>query len=66
MGGFYTAVDGTGEEFTLRCKKKFRRQHISPVVGDEVAFTPAAARSMAGWRRFCPGTANVCGRRWRM
>lgn len=48
MGGFYTAVDGTGEEFTLRCKKKFRRQHISPLVGDEVAFIPGSGEEH-GW-----------------
>ncbi len=48
MGGFYTAVDGEGEEFTLRCKKKFRRQHISPLVGDEVAFIPGSGEEH-GW-----------------
>ncbi len=40
FGGFYVAVDETGAEHILRCKKKFRHMHISPLVGDEVAFTP--------------------------
>ena len=39
-GGFYTVVDDTGASYTLRCKKKFRRMHMSPLVGDEVLFTP--------------------------
>ena len=40
FGGFYVAVDGEGTEHILRCKKKFRRMHISPLVGDELLFTP--------------------------
>lgn len=48
MGGFYTVVDAQGEQFTLRCKKKFRRMHISPLVGDEVLFTPGEGEEH-GW-----------------
>ena len=48
MGGFYTVVDAQGEQFTLRCKKKFRRMHISPLVGDEVMFTPGEGEEH-GW-----------------
>ena len=40
FGGFYVAVDENGTEHILRCKKKFRRMHISPLVGDELLFTP--------------------------
>ncbi len=40
FGGFYVAADDAGTEHILRCKKKFRRMHISPLVGDEVLFTP--------------------------
>ena len=40
FGGFYTVRDAEGQEFTLRCKKKFRRLGLSPLVGDEVLFTP--------------------------
>ena len=39
-GGFYTVRDEAGQEFVLRAKKKFRRQRISPLVGDRVLFTP--------------------------
>ncbi len=38
FGGFYVAVDEAGTEHILRCKKKFRRMHISPLVGDEILF----------------------------
>ena len=47
-GGFYTVRDEQGEEFTLRAKKKFRRQGISPLVGDRVLFTPGAGEE-DGW-----------------
>ncbi len=40
FGGFYVAALPDGTEHILRCKKKFRRMHISPLVGDEVLFTP--------------------------
>ena len=48
-GGFYTVRDEAGEEFTLRAKKKFRRQGISPLVGDRVLFTPGEGEEEDGW-----------------
>ena len=48
FGGFYVAVDETGTEHILRCKKKFRRMHISPMVGDRVAFLPGTGEEH-GW-----------------
>lgn len=48
FGGFYVAADGAGMEHILRCKKKFRRMHISPLVGDEVLFTPGEGEEH-GW-----------------
>lgn len=48
MGGFYTVMDAAGMEYTLRCKKKFRRMHMSPLVGDEVEFTPGSGEEH-GW-----------------
>ena len=48
FGGFYVAVDETGTEHILRCKKKFRRIHISPLVGDSVAFIPGTGEEH-GW-----------------
>ncbi|MBR4540100.1 MAG: ribosome small subunit-dependent GTPase A [Clostridia bacterium] len=43
-GGFYTVRDDQGREFVLRAKKKFRRQKISPLVGDRVYFTPGEGK----------------------
>ena len=43
-GGFYTVQDANGQEFVLRAKKKFRRQKISPLVGDRVYFTPGEGK----------------------
>ncbi len=48
-GGFYTARDGEGREYVLRAKKKFRRQKISPLVGDRILFTPGEGREEDGW-----------------
>lgn len=48
MGGFYTVADAQGQEFTLRCKKKFRRMKLSPLVGDQVLFTPGTGEEH-GW-----------------
>ena len=48
FGGFYVAVDDQGTEHILRCKKKFRRMHISPLVGDELLFTPGEGEEH-GW-----------------
>jgi len=48
FGGFYVAADDSGAEHILRCKKKFRRLHISPLVGDEVLFIPGEGEEH-GW-----------------
>ena len=67
IGSFYTVKDADGEEYTLRCKKKFRREKISPLVGDEVLFSPGQGEEH-GWleeilprRTSClrPPVANV-------
>lgn len=48
FGGFYVAADDAGTEHILRCKKKFRRMRISPLVGDRVLFTPGEGEEH-GW-----------------
>ncbi len=48
IGSFYTAREPDGNEWTLRCKKKFRRQGLSPMTGDEVMFIPGTAEE-DGW-----------------
>lgn len=59
MGGFYTVRDAGGQLFTLRCKKKFRHQHISPLVGDEVLFTPGEGEEH-GWLEDILPRRSVC------
>ena len=48
MGGFYTVRDAQGDVYTLRCKGKFRRLRLSPLVGDNVLFTPGEGEQH-GW-----------------
>ena len=49
QGGIYTVRQESGEEYTLRAKKKFRRQHMTPLVGDRIAFTPGQGEDEHGW-----------------
>ena len=48
IGSFYTVRDADRQEYTLRCKKKFRREKMTPMVGDEVLFTPGKGEEH-GW-----------------
>ena len=59
IGSFYTAEDAEGKCYTLRCKKKFRRQGISPLTGDEVLFTPGEAEEH-GWIEEILPRKTVC------
>ena len=40
IGGFYTARDAAGVEYTLRAQGKLRRERLKPKVGDEVELLP--------------------------
>ena len=48
IGSFYTVRTPEGDEYTLRCKKKFRHLHMTPLAGDEVLFTPGTGEEH-GW-----------------
>ena len=48
IGSFYYALGTDGVEYTLRCKKKFRHIHLSPLVGDEILFSPGSGEEH-GW-----------------
>ena len=48
IGSFYTVRTETGNEYTVRCKKKFRRERMTPMVGDSVCFTPGQGEEH-GW-----------------
>lgn len=48
VGGFYTARDGAGAEYTLRAQGKLRRERLKPKVGDEVELMPGEGEEH-GW-----------------
>ncbi len=48
IGSFYTALAPDGSRYELHCKKKFRRQGLTPMVGDRVRFTPGSGEE-EGW-----------------
>lgn len=59
IGSFYTVRDPEGREYTLRCKKKFRRDGVSPLVGDEVLFSPGKGEEH-GWVEDILPRKTVC------
>lgn len=63
-GGFYTARNAEGNEFVLRAKKKFRRQKITPLVGDRILFTPGEGEEEGkeedGWIEEILPRTSVC------
>jgi len=59
IGSFYTVRDGEKCEYILRCKKKFRREKLTPLVGDEVLFTPGQGEEH-GWLEEILPRKTVC------
>lgn len=59
IGSFYTVRDADRKEYTLRCKKKFRRAKITPLVGDEVLFSPGQGEEH-GWLEEILPRKTVC------
>ena len=59
IGSFYTVRDAEGNEYILRCKKKFRHERISPLVGDEVLFAPGQGEEH-GWLEEILPRKTVC------
>ena len=59
IGSFYTVRDNEGAEYILRCKKRFRREGISPLVGDEVMFFPGDGEEN-GWLEEILPRRTVC------
>lgn len=59
IGSFYTVRDAEGNEYTLRCKKKFRRDRIIPLVGDNVLFSPGQGEEH-GWLEEILPRRTVC------
>ncbi len=59
IGSFYTAADGEGNEYTLRAKKKFRREHLTPLPGDRILLTPGEGEEH-GWIEEILPRKTVC------
>ena len=59
IGSFYTVRDDEGNEYTLRCKKRFRREKTVPLVGDEVLFSPGQGEEH-GWLEEILPRKTVC------
>ena len=59
IGGFYTIRDENLREYTVRCKKKFRHERITPMVGDEVLFSPGQGEEH-GWLEEILPRKTVC------
>ncbi|MHC1786714.1 MAG: ribosome small subunit-dependent GTPase A [Christensenellales bacterium] len=58
-GGLYTVQDAEGSRYTLRARKKFRRDDISPLPGDRVQFTPRPGEEH-GWLDVIEPRSSLC------
>jgi len=61
LGGLYTVRNADGAEYVLRAKGKFRRLHLTPLVGDHVMFTPGEG-DIHGWVEEILPRISVCVR----
>jgi len=59
IGSFYTVRDREQKEYTVRCKKKFRHARVTPLVGDEVLFSPGQGEEH-GWLEEIIERKTVC------
>lgn len=59
IGSFYTVRTEDGTEYTVRCKKKFRREKMTPLVGDRVCFSPGQGEEH-GWLEEILPRQTVC------
>lgn len=59
VGGFYYARDPEGEIFVLRAKGKFRKQRVTPMVGDRVRFTPGVGEEEGWIEEILPRTSEL-------
>ena len=58
IGSFYTVRTEQHSEFTVRCKKKFRRERMTPMVGDRVRFTPGQGDEHGWLEEILPRTTE--------
>lgn len=58
VGGLYTARDAEWNEYVLRARGKFRREGISPLVGDRVMFAPGDGETHGWLQQILPRTSQ--------
>ncbi|MBO4836929.1 MAG: ribosome small subunit-dependent GTPase A [Clostridia bacterium] len=58
-GGLYTVRDGSGRSYVLRAKKKFRREQMTPLVGDRVLFTPGEGEKHGWLEQILPRASRI-------
>ncbi len=56
-GGLYTVRDNEGQEYVLRAKNRFRREGITPLVGDMVHFSPGKLEEHGWLEEILPRTS---------
>lgn len=61
-GSFYTVRDEYGNIYTLRARRRFRFEHITPLVGDRVDFTPPGQTEEQGWIDEILPRSSICFR----
>ena len=59
VGGFYYARDPAGQVYVLRAKGKFRKQRITPMVGDRVRFLPGSGEEEGWVEQVLPRTSEL-------
>lgn len=59
VGGLYAVRDGLGTVYILRARGRFRREGLTPLVGDRVRFTPGAGEAHGWLDEMLPRT-SVC------
>ena len=57
-GGLYTVRNQQGEQFVLRAKNRFRREGMTPLVGDLVRFTPGQLEEHGWLEEILPRTSH--------
>lgn len=59
VGGLYAVRDALGMEYVLRARGRFRREGLTPLVGDRVRFTPGVGEAH-GWLDELLPRSSVC------
>ena len=59
IGGFYTAMDDSGNRYVLRAQRKIKRAHMKPKIGDYVEMTPGEGEEDGAQSAYVGGGEDV-------